>query len=271
MICALTHFVIIFTSSAPPWPSSMMHAIVWRRTRRPETLSRLTWAVFFCVRQLVWFFSVASTFLELSHWRKCDLWYCLTRGASLIFSSERALHGVIETQLTLYIITITLTQKILTIPFSKMFLHTMLNIVSNVCLWDVKYIYWWAEVLTACLFWSDFNYFGAHWSTSGDSLDSLCIVYVHVCPSLSLWPGSEYLALQLEVNVNARANARIELGSILAFVVRLHWLPVATQDILNQAYVFLYPSLSYPPLTKYYITCTYMYLHSIHVILLDRM
>ena len=29
--------------------------------------------------------------------------------------------------------------------------------------------------------------------------------------------------------------------------------------------------LSYPPLTKYYITCTYMYLHSIHVILLDRM
>ena len=35
-------------------------------------------------------------------------------------------------------------------------------------------------------------------------------------------PGSEYLALQPEVNVNARANARIVLGSILAFVVRLH-------------------------------------------------
>ena len=35
-------------------------------------------------------------------------------------------------------------------------------------------------------------------------------------------PGSQYLASRLEVNVNARANARIELGSILAFVVRLH-------------------------------------------------
>ena len=35
-------------------------------------------------------------------------------------------------------------------------------------------------------------------------------------------PGSQYLASQPEVNVNARANARIELGSILAFVVRLH-------------------------------------------------
>ena len=35
-------------------------------------------------------------------------------------------------------------------------------------------------------------------------------------------PGSEYLALRLEVNVNVQPNARIELGSILAFVVRLH-------------------------------------------------
>ena len=32
----------------------------------------------------------------------------------------------------------------------------------------------------------------------------------------------QYLALRLEVNVNVRANARIELGSILAFVVRVH-------------------------------------------------
>ena len=32
----------------------------------------------------------------------------------------------------------------------------------------------------------------------------------------------QYLALRPEVNVNVRANARIELGSILAFVVRLH-------------------------------------------------
>ena len=37
-----------------------------------------------------------------------------------------------------------------------------------------------------------------------------------------LKPGSQYLALRPEVNVNVRANARIELGSILAFVVRLH-------------------------------------------------
>ena len=39
---------------------------------------------------------------------------------------------------------------------------------------------------------------------------------------LRLRPGSQYLASRPEVNVNARANARIELGSILAFVVRLH-------------------------------------------------
>ena len=37
-----------------------------------------------------------------------------------------------------------------------------------------------------------------------------------------LRPGSEYLALRPEVNVNVRPKARIELGSILAFVMRLH-------------------------------------------------
>ena len=34
--------------------------------------------------------------------------------------------------------------------------------------------------------------------------------------------GSEYLALRLEVNINVPPNARIELGSILAFDMRLY-------------------------------------------------
>ena len=41
-------------------------------------------------------------------------------------------------------------------------------------------------------------------------------------PSLCSKAVLQYLVLQPEVNVNVQPNARIELGSILAFVVRLH-------------------------------------------------
>ena len=43
---------------------------------------------------------------------------------------------------------------------------------------------------------------------------------MHVCVCVKA--DLQYLALRPEVNVNVWANARIELGSILAFVVRLH-------------------------------------------------
>ena len=47
--------------------------------------------------------------------------------------------------------------------------------------------------------------------------------------------GSEYLALRSKVNVNIWPNTTRELGCILAFVICLHRLPVAMQDILNPA------------------------------------
>ena len=52
-------------------------------------------------------------------------------------------------------------------------------------------------------------------------------------------PGSEYLALQSKVNVNIWPNAKRELGCILAFVICLHRLPVAMQDILNQVLQYM--------------------------------
>ena len=54
-------------------------------------------------------------------------------------------------------------------------------------------------------------------------------------------PGSEHLALQPEVNVNVwpKPNARIGVDSILAFVICLHRLPVAMQDILNRVLQYM--------------------------------
>ena len=84
--------------------------------------------------------------------------------------------------------------------------------------------------------------------------------------SPSLHPDHLLLSLQLVV---CRRNDSLAL--------KVQCLPRGTGKSLS---VFLLSrdkhtksigKLSYPPLTKYYITCTYMYLHSIvHVILLDR-
>ena len=52
-------------------------------------------------------------------------------------------------------------------------------------------------------------------------------------------PGSEYLALRSKVNVNIWPNATRELGYILAFVICLHRLTVAMQDILNRVLQYM--------------------------------